>query len=129
MFVGVPILLLALGISLLMKTRRFMRNAQRVMGTVTHIEQTTGTHDGQPTTTYHPTFSFQTDDGVTHSAKTATASSVMNYAIGSQRQILVNPDMLDQVRMPGFWVWGMSVIITLFGVFVAVFGLFFFFGS
>ena len=125
MCVILPLLTTALGVSQLLKTRRFMRNAYRVMGTVVDVKQTTDFNEQTKTVTYHPTFSFETKDGVTHSASTATASTAMNYAIGSQRQILVNPDMLDQVRMPGLWVWGLSVIITFFGLVFGAFGLFF----
>ena len=125
MCVILPVLITALGISQLLRTRRFMRKAYRVTGTVVDVAQSTTFNDQTKTVTYHPTFSFETKDGVTRSASTATASSTMNYAIGSQRQILVNPEMLDQVRMPGFWVLGMSVIITLFGLIFGAFGLFF----
>ncbi len=125
MCVIVPVLILALGISQLRKTQRFMGNAQRVMGTVTDVKESRSYENTIETVTYQPTFSFQTSDGVTHSASTQVASTNRNFPIGSQQQILVNPDMLDQVRMPGFWVWGFSVIIIVFGLVFGTFGLFF----
>jgi hypothetical protein len=96
-----------------------------MMGTVIDVKKTTNYQNKIETVTYHPTFSFQTSDGMTHKARTQVATTNMNYPIGSQQQILVNPDMLDQVRMPGFWVWGVSVIITVFGLVFGAVGLYF----
>lgn len=124
--IGLPWIFIGVGGWLVWSARRFMRRAIRTRGRVLHVTSrvSTSTSNGNTSTsvTYQPKFEYTDADGRTQQAQTFLSSSSYNFAIGSEHDILIDPQG-GSVRMPGFWVYGFGAIFAAFGLIFAVVGI------
>ena len=106
----------------------FMKSAVRTTGRVTNVHQQTSTsssgNSNRVVTTYKPVFEYVDKAGNTQSAETFLYSTSYNFDIGSQHEILINPEMPELARMPGIMVYGFGVLFLALGVIFGVVGIF-----
>lgn len=107
---------------------KFMGNVSRTIGTVTGVHQSTSTSgsgsDRRLVTTYKPVFEYEDRSGQTQKAETFIYSTSYNFGVGEQREILVNPDRPDKVKMPGLMIYGFGAIFVSIGLVFGIVGLF-----
>ena len=116
-----PLVFTVAGGIMLRIAHRFMQGAVRRRGTVVDVRVNHSTdNDGRRTVTYQPVFEYTDERGVTHRAPVWLSSSGRNFPIGTEKEILANPDYPDTVRLPGFWVYGFGAIFAIVGVVVGV---------
>lgn len=122
-----PWIFVGVGGWLLWSAHRFMGRAVRTTGTVLEVSRhvSTRTSNGSTRTsvTYKPLFEYTDPDGRTQRAETFLSSSSYNFTIGSDHEILIDPDG-GSVRMPGFWVYGFGGIFGGIGLVFAIAGIF-----
>lgn len=112
---GIPLTSMGSGGLLLIKAYRFMGKARLATGTVVDVEETVSRNDdGHSTTHYTPVFEYAMPDGQVLRAKTFDSQS-SRPIVASQAEILVNPDMPDIARMPGFKNYGSGAMLLAIG--------------
>ena len=115
MMLGIPLIFIGSGALMLIKAYRFMRKARPTTGTVVDVEETVmRDEDRHSTTHYTPVFEYEAPDGQVLRAKTFS-TQFKRPAVASQAEILVNPDMPDIVRIPGFKVYGIGAVVLAIG--------------
>ena len=117
-----PWVFVGIGGWLIWRTRRFTSRAIRLTGTVTGVHRSSSYNHNtnSHSTTYQPVFTFTLPDGRQAEGKTFLASGSRNFAPGTTKEILVDPDRPETVRMPGFMLYGFGAIFVAGG---AVFGI------
>ena len=123
-----PWIFAGVGAWLLWGAHSFMKGATKTTGTVLSVRRSTSTSgsgaDRRTSISYKPTFEYVDGAGRTQRAETFLSSSGYNYRIGEQREILVNPDTPEKVRMPGFMIYGFGAIFASIGVLFGILGIF-----
>lgn len=116
-----PIAFIGAGSWMIWSARRFMAGARRCKGVVVDVRVNHSTDsDGRRSVTYQPVFEYHNDAGATVRAPVWLSSSGRNYAIGSERDILVNPAFPEVVRLPGVMVYGFGAIFVVAGILVGI---------
>lgn len=110
---GVPSLFLAMGIWMLVKTRRFMSNANRVSTTVVDIEEQRSHENDAVHIEYLPTYEYRSIKGEMVRAR-AFRTTRARPEVGDQKIMLVNPDEPEVVRYSslagyGFAAFGIGI--------------------
>ena len=122
-----PWIFVAVGAWMIWSAHKFMQKAVRTRGTVVEVHRKTSTtsrdDSTRTVTTFQPVFEYQGEDGSTKRGLTWMASTSYNYAIGSEHEILVNPDD-ETVRVPGFMIYGFGAIFGGIGLVVGIVGIF-----
>lgn len=123
-----PWIFVAVGGWLIWQAYQFMGNVSRTMGTVKAVHQSTSTSgsgsDRRVVTTYKPVFEYQDASGLTQQGETFLHSTSYNFAVGEQREILVNPDFPGKVRMPGLMIYGFGALFVAIGLIFGIVGIF-----
>lgn len=122
-----PWIFVAAGGWLLWSAHKFMGRAVKAKGTVLtvsrHVSTRTSNGGSRRSVTYKPTFEYTDPAGQTRRAETFLSSSGYNFEIGSQHEILIDPNG-GSVRMPGFWVYGFGALFAVIGLAFAIAGIF-----
>ena len=122
-----PWIFVAVGGWLLWSARNFMARAIRTRGRVLQVSQQTSTSSSngttRRTTTYKPLFEYTDPNGEIRKAETFLASTSYNYAIGSEHEILIDPEG-GTVRIPGFMIYGFGAIFAGIGLLFGIVGIF-----
>lgn len=113
MMFGVPLLFLTFGIWMLLKTRRFMANAQRISATVVELGEETNHDDGHISVHYIPVYEYRSMSGQKVRAR-AFRSTSERPEIGQQQTMLIDPTEPEVVRFSslagyGFAAFGIGI--------------------
>ena len=121
-----PWVFVGVGAFLVWRARRFTARAIRLTGTVIGVHQSSSYNHNtnSHSTTYQPVFAFTLPDGREAQGKTFLAASGRNFPVGTEKEILVDPDKPDTVRLPGFMLYGFGAIFAVAGLIFAVVSLF-----
>ena len=121
-----PWIFVGIGGWLIWRARAFTRRAIRLTGTVVGVHQSTSYNSSTNShrTSYQPVFSFNLPDGRSAQGKTFLSASGRNFPVGTQKEILVDPENPDTVRLPGFMLYGFGAILLVAGLIVAVVSVF-----
>lgn len=125
LFVELPVGILFLGAKDIYKVRRFTKGAERRMGTVVDIRQSTsqGGEDQDPTKLYQPMFDFSGPGGGLLRGETPMASANQNFQQGSEHAILVNFDAPGIVHLSGNRPYIFGLVMVCAGTVLAFFGI------
>ncbi len=121
-----PWIFVALGAWLMWSAHKFMRKALRATGTVVAVHEKTSysSSSNRRTTTYQPIFEYTLPDGRTVQGKTFLSASGRNWPVGTEKEILVDPDNPETVRIPGFLIYGFGGIFFVMGSLFGIAALF-----
>ena len=121
-----PWIFVAVGAGLIWKAHSFMKSAIRLTGTVTGVYESTSYNSDRNTyvTTYQPVFEFTLPDGRVAEGKTFISGTGRNFPVGTQKEVLVDPENTGTVRLPGFLIYGFGAIFLGIGLVFAVVGIF-----
>lgn len=121
-----PWIFVGVGGYLIWSAHKFVQRSLKVTGTVVGVHEKTSYNSDRNTrtTTYQPVFEYTLPDGRVAQGKTFISSTGRNFPVGTQKEILVDPDRPDTVRMPGFLVYGFGAIFLVLGLIFAVAGIF-----
>ncbi|PWJ09792.1 DUF3592 domain-containing protein [Jannaschia seohaensis] len=102
---GLGLLFALVGAYLIVGATQFSRNAVATTGLVVAIElvRDIDSDTGSDTISFRPTFEYSDIDGNLHTSQTAAASTMYDYEIGEEVEIMFSPDNPDAVRVSGFW--------------------------
>ena len=116
-FLFVAAILLAIGVFLWMRTRRFLRTAVDTTGVIVDLIESSGSEGG---TVYQAVVEFQTREGRTVRWTESMASSPAAGDVGDQLPMKYNPENPQEARIARFFrMWFVSVLLTGMG---AMFG-------
>ncbi len=121
MLFGVPALTIMASLWALRRSQRFTRGATSVVGTVVAVARGSSTTSSGTTAVYSPTFVYQTPDGVAQASVTG-ASSAYGFPIGSEVEILINPEFPGVARIKAGWPYLLGTIFLVVGVVFAIVG-------
>ena len=123
---GLPWVFVFVGGFLVWRARAFTARAIRLTGTVIGVHQSSSYNHNtnSHSTTYKPVFSFTLPDGREAQGKTFLSGSGRNFAPGTQKEILVDPENPETVRLPGFMLYGFGAIFAVAGLIFGVVSLF-----
>ena len=104
----------------------FSQSAITTSGIVTHVTTKTSRNstNNSTSTTYQPTVSYIDQSGATHSAQTFLSSSGYNFPLGSEIEIMYDPEDTGQIRINSwFALWGFGFVFLAVGLITTVISL------
>ncbi len=113
-----PVLFLIAAAILAWDSYAFVARAERTTGVVVKVYSWEGWNPwDRATTDYSPVFRYRFSDGKMTEASTGQSSPNWNYEIGSQHEILFNPDIKTDVKQNNFeQLWAVSATIGTIGL-------------
>jgi len=116
-FGGVGVLLAGIGVTLFIRTRRFIATASRVPAVVVaHEEQREEDSDGNWTDYYYPIIEFKDAKGVQRRVTSSTGSSPKPYRDGAAVTALYDPALPEKIKIESFKdLWLIPLILSSIG--------------
>ena len=98
-----PVMFAGIASMALLQSFIWLQSAEEVVGTVVRVDAENLAPAGEPERIYYgPVFSFEAADGTLAETQLALFGPDFNYEIGSIHQIMVDPTLETNARLPGF---------------------------
>lgn len=123
-----PWIFVVAGAWLVWSAHQFMSRAVKVRGTVvnvrTKMSTSSSSNSNRPVTSYQPEFEYVDAGGNKVRGATFLFSTSYNFPVGTEKEILADPENPDKVRMPGAMIYGFGAILAGVGLVFGIVGIF-----
>ena len=121
-FAAVPLVIGCLGIGVVRGALRARKHGVWVTGTAVEVKTIhyVGSH-GPDQFSYQPIFEFAAPDGMVLRGAAASYGNTNRYAVGDEREVLVNFDNPEIVLISGWYRLAIGTVMVVFGFSIAAF--------
>jgi|YelNatPaOPRAMG01_1025707.scaffolds.fasta_scaffold00626_6 hypothetical protein len=113
-FIGVGLVALLGAVGTACSTWFFVRGAQRTLGTVIELQQSTDNESDR--VTYAPVVGFQDANGFQHTVASRVYSAPPKFRVGDTVPVLYRPEAPDRARLARYWdLWGLPTVLGMLG--------------